>query len=447
MFGAPQSNWSCQKVSNLAERVWLYRLVLQTGRVAAVRAVPVLAIVALARYLGAAEFGVYSYTMSSTGILVTIGLLGLDRLLVRDVAICGANGAWTEARALLRWAVAVSVSFAALLSVAIVLLRSFLETHLGIPATACLVAAVLLPTLALANIQQGLLRGLNRVLTSQLPLSVVRPLAMLAALGMMTEIFGIRRTAVASLVSTTLATLAAVWVGAKLIVRTLPKGNAIASPAVASRARLVSSARFLMISGLSSLSAIEVVVLGAHASPAVVGAYTAALQCASLVPVIQSMIMTSASPAFAALHATGSAAALQQLLRRCWSLAMIVGIPLAALLAVRGHRVLEHIYGPGFAQANAALIILLAGQSVNLAAGPVATLLSMTGHEQDTVLGLVVAAVVNISLSLVLIPRLGINGAAVAGAAGLASWNLLLTWRVNRRLGLIWPFTARPLMS
>ena len=68
--------------------------------------------------------------------------------------------------------------------------------------------------------------------------------------------------------------------------------------------------------------------------------------------------------------------------------------------------------------------------------GSVLLLLTMTGHEQDALVGVAAGALVNLSCSLALIPRLGLMGAAAASTLGLVTWNLILAWRVRHRLGL-----------
>ena len=62
-------------------------------------------------------------------------------------------------------------------------------------------------------------------------------------------------------------------------------------------------------------------------------------------------------------------------------------------------------------------------------------LLNMTGHERDTALVVGMSAVANIALNLLLIPRLGLEGAAIATALGTLAWNVLLSYFVYKRLG------------
>jgi O-antigen/teichoic acid export membrane protein len=92
--------------------------------------------------------------------------------------------------------------------------------------------------------------------------------------------------------------------------------------------------------------------------------------------------------------------------------------------------------GPEFADAHVALAILCVGQLVNAGCGFTGVILEMTGRELDATIGVATGLFTNIVLNAALIPGFGISGAAVATAAGLLVWNLMLVWAIRRRLGI-----------
>ena len=83
-----------------------------------------------------------------------------------------------------------------------------------------------------------------------------------------------------------------------------------------------------------------------------------------------------------------------------------------------------------------ALYILVIGQVLNAAAGPVGYLLILTGHERVCASVYGWSAVLNVGLNLMLIPPLGSTGAALATASTMALWNVWLSVLVLRRLGI-----------
>lgn len=419
------------------------RMIIKAGTVIATRIVPFLTTMVLARYLGAAVFGVYSYALSWVGILSTLGVFGLDRLVVREVAIHMMSASWSENRSLLRWAGRLSVGLATAIAAGAVLLSSVLGTPATTSQSVCIAAAAIVPLLALSTVQQAVLRGLHRIGQSQLPLNIVRPIGTLLLCLVLARAAGNRPTATEALLATTVATTLALGVGSRLITSALPKTSQPARAPPRGREWLRSCATLFLLSSLASLSGAEILILGFYERPEKIGAYSAALQCAAIVSFGLNVLIGLLSPRFAALYATNNHELLRKLVLRGQVLAMIAGIPTAVVLVTCSDSLLRYLYGPEFTQAHTALTLLVAGQVVNVLAGPVSALLSMTGRERAALPGLAAAAAANIAGGLWLVPRWGINGAAIANMAAVMTWNIVLTCLVRTRLGLTWPYLAR----
>ena len=56
----------------------------------------------LARVFRASAYGVYAIVMSCVAIFAVAGACGLDRLLVREIAVLQARGDWSHAKGLLQ---------------------------------------------------------------------------------------------------------------------------------------------------------------------------------------------------------------------------------------------------------------------------------------------------------------------------------------------------------
>ena len=94
-------------------------------------------------------------------------------------------------------------------------------------------------------------------------------------------------------------------------------------------------------------------------------------------------------------------------------------------------------FGKEFLLAKSALLILAFSQVINAMSGSVGIILNMTGKEKIFRNILVVALLINISFNLVLIPRYGIEGAAIASASSLVFWNLYSVFYVYRKYDLL----------
>lgn len=97
----------------------------------------------------------------------------------------------------------------------------------------------------------------------------------------------------------------------------------------------------------------------------------------------------------------------------------------------------EHIlgfFGKEFLFGKKALIILALGQLFNSFCGPVGNVLQMTGYQKDFRNILAITLVLNIVLNFLLIPKMGINGAAISTSICLVFWNLVGTIFIRKKL-------------
>ena len=97
---------------------------------------------------------------------------------------------------------------------------------------------------------------------------------------------------------------------------------------------------------------------------------------------------------------------------------------------------LLRLFGEGFETAYLPLLILLFGEFVAAATGPVGFFLTMTGRQLTATRIEAAASVIAVALALVLIPRDGILGAAIAVSAGSALRSAAMFVAVWRQLGV-----------
>ena len=133
--------------------------------------------VLLARFLGVADFGVYTYALAWRDLLIIPSLLGLDTLMVREVAVYRAKSNWGLLRGLLRWAntiVLVSSIVISLIAIAVVWQIDF-QNRSQMILTFCL-AMSLLPISALRNVRLAAMKGLKLVFMGLLPEMIFVPI-------------------------------------------------------------------------------------------------------------------------------------------------------------------------------------------------------------------------------------------------------------------------------
>lgn len=392
--------------------------------------------IVLARLLGADGFGIFSFAVSVLLILKLAALFGLDAVLIREGAASRELDRPGHLKGLVLFAAVAIVALSSLVTVlvfAVIRLAASVDWAYG---GTLAVALLALPPMALLAGASAALEADRRPLPGQIADSVARPLvfllliasaALLPARQLTPELTaGLQALAYAAatvpvLVQAHRRVLRPVWhVPARHERRTWMR--------VAAGFALISAAYIVT-------EQTDVLMLAAMTDPAAVGIYRAAARYAQLVPFALLASMLPLRPAISAAFTRGDRAALRRNTRAAAALALALGLP-AALMFLLFAGPFMGIFGPDFERGASALRILVAGQVVNVAAGPVGVLLTMTGHEKRVAAAVGGSAVGNVILNLALIPRFGIEGAAIATAVSLILWNLVMvTWAV-RHLGI-----------
>jgi O-antigen/teichoic acid export membrane protein len=119
------------------------------------------------------------------------------------------------------------------------------------------------------------------------------------------------------------------------------------------------------------------------------------------------------------------------------------GAAAVAVLIATGPFLLD-LFGRDFRAGQFALVILLLAQLVAVMSGPAAQVLSISGGERDCAFAVGLALAATVLLQAMLVPTLGLDGAAVAALAGTLTWNISLLCFARRRLGFVpielrWP--------
>jgi O-antigen/teichoic acid export membrane protein len=94
------------------------------------------------------------------------------------------------------------------------------------------------------------------------------------------------------------------------------------------------------------------------------------------------------------------------------------------------------ISGAEFIQGQTALIILSIGYLVNALTGSVGILLYMTRHIEAYLATTAFAALLNVCLNWLLIPKWGVNGAATATTISMIASSVICAVWVRQKLGI-----------
>lgn len=190
------------------------------------------------------------------------------------------------------------------------------------------------------------------------------------------------------------------------------------------------------------ITRVDRIFLGYFHSSGDVGVYQAAAQLSIIMASILYAFNMILMPMISEQYHKKDLRQLEELFRinTKWGIYSIV--PLVLVIAFAASDVMTVLFGSEYAGGADALLILTVGQFINIATGATATILIMTGKQTVWFRLSLVMMVINLALNFLLVPRWGINGAAIATSLTVSSQYLISLLIIYRILHL-WPYDRR----
>jgi O-antigen/teichoic acid export membrane protein len=389
----------------------------------------------LAHLLGVSGYGAYVWAFAWVSALAVPAMLGIDQLVVREVAIAATRGEWGAAGALLRRGRLMVVAVAVALAAGVGLVALLWRPHDSGLFTTLMIALPLLPFVALLGVQQGALQALRRFTAALAPGTVIRQAGFLTLIGVAILVTGSNLSSEWAMGLQGVATVAAWAAGAVLLFRALPAAasqRTVTSPSVFAGGAL---AMGMTASVLVLDAQVGVLVLGARGDPGQAGIYAAASQLTAVFALLLTALRIPLAPVLAELHASSQAERLQRALTLTtrWA-AVACGVAAVPLLVLAGP--LLSLFGHAFENGAGALRLLVAANVLNGIAAFNGLTLLMTGRQRAAGWAAGLALGVDFALCLVLVPVWGTKGAATGALAAVGLRNALNSWQTRRLLGL-----------
>ena len=194
---------------------------------------------------------------------------------------------------------------------------------------------------------------------------------------------------------------------------------------------------FLTSSGVMVYSSADTVMIGYYMSNPDVGVYRVVLQFTSIAALVTTSLQATLWPRVSRWGKTGKITQIEESLSRAITYALLLATPLCIGGILLGDKLLYYFYGADFAKGYSVLVILFIVQIINVFQFFFLTYLGAMDQQKDAFKVTSVAAVANIVLNAVLIPVIGIAGAAIATFVTLLL-NALLARRVlARRMAIV----------
>ncbi len=390
----------------------------------------------MARVYGASVIGTFALSVTIASIFVLFGQMGTRTSIIRFIAGHAAQNNGAAIRLILARTLSLLVPSSLVAGMSLWAFGNYVAPALFTDATlrpAFMIIAIAVPFLVIAGVNASALRGLKRIRASYLFQATFTPLSNLLLLLVLTTVFATYYLLPIWAYCITAALSMAF--SALVLKRALPPRANIGAPAESRVAIWRASMPMMMSSAmLLILGWTDIVMLGIFTNTNEVGLYRIAQRLSILTSFSLVAVNSIMAPKFSELYSQADLEGLKRLAQFAARLIFWTSLPVLLALLILAKPILG-IFGPDFEIAAYALMALCAGQFINAGCGSVGFLLDMTGNQVSFRNVLISAAILNITLNALLIPRFGILGAGLATAVSTAAWNLGASFSVYNLFG------------
>ena len=391
--------------------------------------------VILARWLGSFEFGIYVYAW--TWLLMVGGVvdLGLGSAAQRFIPEYTEQREFPLLRGFLsgsRWlALVIATAIASVGVVGVLIAGERIHSATILPL--CL-ACLALPAFSVAVVQSGIARSYNWINLGLVPTYVLRQVMLLVLMGA-AYAAGLPTDALVTMLATVI-TLWVITLG-QLIVLNKRLGTVIdqGPKAYAAGIWLKTAMPISLVEGFYFLlTYCDVIVLTQFRPPDEVAVYYAAAKTMALVAFIYFAVAQTVAHKFTEYHVAGDRKRLTDFIAHSIRLTFWPSLGLILVILASGVPLLR-MFGRDFVSGYPLMFIIAVGLLARASVGPAERLLNMLGERRACAEVYGGSFLINLGLCVVLIPHLGVFGAAIASATALVVESICLFLVAKYRLG------------
>jgi O-antigen/teichoic acid export membrane protein len=402
----------------------------------------------LVRFTTQTEYGIYSLALVIISIFATISTLGLSEGSTRYIAYF--RGKKEEGK--VKGIISSSIKIAIIASISLAVISFFLSDFISVsifhtPAlsTPLKIFSIAIPFTVLINVFISIFRGFDKVEPSVYFQNILRPILYLIFL-ITVVLFGLSFLGMIYAYLASIAVTCIIFV--IYMIRKSPTAiekNSVTNPMT--KKLLFFSVPLLAVSMLQMITTwTDTLMLGYFKTPDVVGLYNAALPLANLLPIVLLSVNFLFVPIISSLYAKNLMAEMKRTYAILTKWIFLATLPIFFVFFLFPDVVLNLLFGSRYIGAAIALQILSLGFFVHVFLGANGGMLVVMGKTKLLMWSFLIGAIINITLNAVLIPPLGIMGAAIASALSLISVKVFNAIKLHQ-LDEIHPFTKNYLKS
>lgn len=392
--------------------------------------------VVMARALGAAELGVYTYAFTVVMIASVLSRLGFDNLIIRRISSLRPEKKFSAIKSLLRSSTIATTGMSLIIGcVGGWYFYDIVDKANAYRYTLIIGLLLVLPLLSIAYIQRANLNGLKLAALSELPITVIRHLLVIVVV-FVTIISGMTYRAEEMMLLTAMVFAVVVILGYFLVSRSLPGDYRDSKGAIDLVSWSRQSLPFMIINASNTLNQrLDILFLGLLSTPSQVGVYAVVSRLLPAISFASGVVNTTLKPHISELYSAGDRKPLQSIIFSTSIAVFGFTAGVSLLLAFFGAQILS-IFGDDFIAGYIILLILLVGKIVAVLSGPVAIVLVMCDQQKLVSTVELISNVFYAVLLLLLVKSFGAVGAAIATSSVWICRNAVLFYFVYSRLRL-----------
>ena len=379
----------------------------------------------LARAVGATGYGLYNLAISAGAMFTGVATLGLDVAMVRYIAIQARRGDRISLWGTLQIGIGVSLVCSVVVSAVmyagagVIAVGLFDEPRLS---ALLRVMALIVPFMTLSNVLAAVAKGFKRMdyaaFAENVVMSLARVVLLAALMSSGLDVF----TAV---VVYGVSDVAASVVLLVLLNREIPLHGLFRRHTRREYREVFAFALPLWMSGLllRFRKNMETLLLGALSVAANVGLFAIVTRINLFGHVIYQAIVAAVKPVLAELNSRGQQAELAAVYRASTRWTLMFNIPFFLVMVLYPEPLLA-VFGASFTAGASAMVVLAFAELANSATGTCGSIIDMTGHTRIKLVNSVAWLALLFSSNVVLVPRWGVLGAAVAALVSTTVINL-----------------------
>lgn len=403
--------------------------------------------IAITRVFGSEVFGLLSFALSISALLVLFLSAGLDQVLMRDIArigkdIVSKSKRWRHTWNLIQRYVVPLTIFISIVGVLVCGFTLFAKEY----KFTLIVAFSVLPFILLRKYIEAMCQGTKQVTRSIMGSQIFYPTLMILG-ALYVWYFGIEANSVNIAFTYAVAVIGSFIASFILILTTLKnlklgdktqiinkeQQNESLDDSPSEKKLLISGIHFSLVSlGFVLGQHIDVLLMGVLSTPENVALVRIAARVAEMAALMRAIVILQYKPLMSEAYGKGDFSLLQSHVSFMVKIFVITGIPITLGLWFFAEQAMA-VFGSEFVSGAWAMRIYILGVFFLLLCGPCNAILSVTDNESKASKYIWIAIFINAVLDLILIPIFGAIGCGIANAASMVFVGVLSV-RASRSL-------------